>query len=89
VGEVRRPAPKSSVRRTSSEFAEDARATELAQQLDALLGLWSALSDVAERDDQVDVVTRDVGERSTERGGVPVHVGEEGDAHSAELTDTP
>ena len=69
--------------------AEDTRATEPAQQVDALLRLRTALGDVAERDDQVDVVARDVGERSAERNCIPVHVGEEGDSHSAELTDTP
>jgi len=68
---------------------EDARATELAQQIDALPGLRPALGDVAQRDDQVDVVTFDVGERGAESDGVRVHVGEEGDPHSAELTDTP
>jgi hypothetical protein len=69
--------------------AEDARATELAQQVDALLRLRPALGDVAERDDQVNVAAFDVGERSAECNCVPVHVGEEGDPHSAELTDTP
>ena len=69
--------------------AEDAGATELAQQVDALLRLRPALGDVAERDDQVNVVALDVGERRTESNGVPVHVGDEGDPHSAELTDTP
>jgi hypothetical protein len=34
-------------------------------------------------------VALDVGERRAERNGVPMHVGEEGDPHSAELTDTP
>ena len=69
--------------------AEDARATELAQQVDALSRLRPTLGDVAQRDDQVDVVTLDVGECGAESDGVPVHVGEEGDPHSAELTDTP
>ena len=69
--------------------AEDAGAIELTQQVDALLRLRPALRDVAERDDQVNVVALDVGERSAKRNGVPVHVGEEGDPHSAELTDTP
>ena len=69
--------------------SEDAGAAELAQQVDALLRLRPALRNVAERDDQVDVVALDVGERRAERNGVPVHVGEEGDSHFAELTDTP
>jgi hypothetical protein len=34
-------------------------------------------------------VTLDIGKRGAESDGVPVHVGEEGDPHSAELTDTP
>jgi hypothetical protein len=34
-------------------------------------------------------VSLDVGERRAKRDGIPVHVGEEGDPHSAELTDTP
>ena len=67
----------------------DARAAELAQQVDTFPRLRPALGDVAERDDQVDVVSLDVGERCAERDGIPVHVGEEGDPHSAELTDTP
>ena len=69
--------------------SEDARAAELAQQLDAFLRLRAALGDVTERDDQVDVVAFDVGKRSAERDGVAVHVGEERDPHSAELTGTP
>jgi hypothetical protein len=51
--------------------------------------LRSSLGDVAQRDDQVDVVTFDISECGAESDGVPVHVGEEGDPHSAELTDTP
>lgn len=67
----------------------DTRTIELAQQVDAFLRLRAALGDVAERDDQVDVVPLDVGERCAERNGVSVHVREESGAHSAELTDTP
>ena len=67
----------------------DARAAELAQQVDAFPRLRPALGDVAERDDQVDVVSLDIRERCAESDGVSVHVGEKGDPHPAELTDTP
>ena len=69
--------------------AEHARTVELAQELDALERLRSSLRDVAERDDQVRPAVLQIGERSPESDGVAVHVGEESDAHSAQLMAAP
>lgn len=69
--------------------AEDARARELADQVDALGRLRPALCDVAERDDQVRLPSLEIGERRSERDRVAVHVGEQGDPHWAELTGMP
>lgn len=64
----------------------DARTPQLLQELDALARLRTTLRDVAERDDQVGPATFfQVGERCTERDGIAVHVGEEGDAHTGTL----
>ena len=64
----------------------DAWAAELLQQLDALARLRASLRDVPEREDQVRLTTRlQIGEGGAERDRVPVHVGEEGDAHTGTL----
>ena len=68
--------------------AEHARAVELAQELDALERLGPTLRDVAERDDQVRPAILQIGECCAERNRVSVHVGEEGNPHSAELMGT-
>ena len=68
---------------------EDARAVELAQQLDAFERLRPALRDVAQADDQVDVMLLQIGERRTEGDRIAVHVGKECDSHPGELTGTP
>ena len=65
--------------------AEHARAAELTQELDALERLGPTLRDVAERDDQVGPAILQIGECCAERNRVSVHVGEEGNPHSAEL----
>ena len=64
----------------------DTRAPEFAQQLHALARLRSSLRDVPERDDQIGLAVLQIGERSPESDGVAVHVRDEGDAHSAQLT---
>ena len=69
--------------------AVDAGTPELAQEIDAFERLRSALGDVAERDDQVGLVTLQVGERSAEADRVAVHVGDECDPHSPDSTGTP
>jgi len=69
--------------------AEHARAVELAQQLDAFARLRTALRNVAEGDDQVWFAILQIGEGSTEREGVAVHVGEECDPHSGQLMAAP
>ena len=68
---------------------EDARAAELAQQLDALARLRPALRNVAQADDQVDIALLQIGERCTEGDRIAVHVGKECDSHPGELTGTP
>ena len=67
----------------------DARAVELAEQLDAFERLRPALRDVAQADDQVDVVLLQIGERRTKGDCIAVHVGKECDSHPGELTGTP
>ncbi len=67
---------------------EDARAVELAQQLDAFERLRPALRDVAQAHDQVDVALLQIGERRTEGDCIAVHVGKECDSHPGELTGT-
>lgn len=62
-----------------------ARAAEILEELDALARLRTALCNVAERDDQVWLALLQVRECSAERDGVPVHVGDEGDAHTGTL----
>lgn len=66
--------------------AEDARALELAQEVDALGRLRAALRDVAEGDDQARLPTLKVRKSGAERDRVAVHVRDEGDAHEGELT---
>ncbi len=68
---------------------EDARTLQLLEQLDALHGLRPTLGDVAQRDDQIDVLPLDIGERGTESDGVSVHVRDERDTHGSQLTETP
>jgi len=68
---------------------EDAGALELAQQLDAFERLRTTLRDVAQADDQVDVVLLQIGERRTKGDCIAVHVGKECDSHPGELTGTP
>lgn len=63
--------------------------TELTEKLHALTRLRSALGDVAQRDDQVDVLAFNVRERSSERNRIAVHIREEGGSHPAELMGTP
>jgi hypothetical protein len=69
--------------------SEDTGAAELLEELDALDWLRPTLGDVAERNDQVRLYVLDVRDRGAERDAVPVHVGEEGDSHAAEITGTP
>ena len=68
---------------------EHAWAVELTQQLDALERLRPALRDIAEGNDQVDVVLLQIGESRPEGDCIAVHVGEKRDSHSTELTGTP
>ena len=68
---------------------EDARAVELAQQLDAFERLRPSLRDVTQADDQVDVALLQIGERRTEGDCIAVHVRKECDSHPGELTGTP
>jgi hypothetical protein len=60
-------------------------APQLTKELNALDGLGPALGDVAERDDQVRLFSREVHERGAEGNGVSVHVGEERHSHGREL----
>ena len=66
----------------------DAWTAELTQELGALERLGPTLRDVAERDDQVGPAILQIGECCAERNRVSVHVGEEGNPHSAELMGT-
>jgi hypothetical protein len=56
------------------------RAAEVAEQLEALGRLWPCLGVVSEADDVVDVPRAQIREHRAERDGVPVDVGEEGEA---------
>ena len=57
--------------------AHDCRATEVAQELEALHGLRAALGVVPEADGVVDLLLGEVGQHRAERDAVPMDVGEE------------
>ncbi len=54
--------------------AVDAGTGKLLQELDTFAGLWPALRDVPERDDQLRLVVLQVRKGGAERDGVSVHV---------------
>jgi hypothetical protein len=62
-------------------IAHHGRTIELAQELEAFGRLRPALRVVAEADDPVDVMRGEIGKHRSECDTVPMHVGEQRDAH--------
>ena len=72
---------REAVDRPGVPVAEDHRAAELADALEALVRLRPE-ADVAQADDAVDLVALEVGEDGVERKEVAVDVRDEADAHA-------